>query len=288
MPIEDLLAGLWARRLRVVLVAALFFLAGAAVVLTWPRSHVAAAMVAPAETTGIATSTLLSPTLQMGGLLDQRPTGNFAIYLAALRSTEAVAMLAAETALLAHLTDRRGALPLGGVRRAFGLRIEADVDDLRSWLERNLAVTQTLGAVTWTLALVHPDREAALDALRRLHAFAEAKVRADLEQIARRRIAALEARLAREPDLYIRQSLYELLAQSQRASVVAMADEAVAARLVSAPSVGIRPSLPNRPLLLLLLLVAAPLTAVTLAASSVLLGATRRPRAMVAHPEAAE
>jgi hypothetical protein len=278
MPIEELLAGIWARRLRVVLVAALFLVAGAAVILTWPRHFVAEAVVAPAETTGIATSTLLAPTLQMGGLLDQRPIGNFAIYLGALRSAEAASMLAAETALLAHLDDRRAAFPGGEIRQLLGAGRAADLDDIRGWLERNLAVTQTLGAVTWTIALAHPDRDAALDALRRLHAFAEAKVRADLEQMARRRVAALEGRLAREPDLYIRQSLYELLAASQRAGVVATADEAVAARLVSAPSVGIRPSLPNRPLLLLLLLVAAPMAALALVAAGVLAGAARRPR----------
>lgn len=284
MPMEELLAGIWARRLRVVLAALLLFVAGAAAILAWPRSYVAEAVVAPAETTGIATSTLLSPAPSVGGLLDPRPTGNFAVYLGALRSAEAAAMLAAETDLLAHLTARRAASPGGDIRALLGLRIEADLDDLRGWLERNLAVTQTLGAVTWTLALAHPDREAALVALRRLHGFAEAKVRADLEELARRRVTALEARLHREPDLYIRQSLYELLAQSQRAGVVAAADEAVAARLVSAPSVGLRPVLPNRPLLLLLLAVAAPLAALALVAAGVLLRAGRRaplPRALL-------
>lgn len=270
MPIEDLLAGLWARRWRALLLALLLFAAGAAAILAAPRSHVAEAMVAPAETTGIATSSLLAPSVQFGGLLDPRPTGNFAIYLGALRSVEAAAVLARDTALLAWLAERRAAGPGGVLRASLGLRLEADLDDLRAWLDRNLAVTQTLGAVTWTVALAHPDRDAALDALQRLHAFAEAKVRADLEQLARRRVAALEARLAREPDLYIRQSLYEILAQSQRAALVAAADEAVAARLVSAPSVGLRPVLPNRALLLLLLAVAAPLAACALVAAMVL------------------
>ena len=284
MPIEELLAGIWARRLRVALMAALLFALGAAAILAWPRSHVAEAVVAPAETTGIATSSLLAPALPLGGLLDPRPTGNFAVYLAALRSNEAAEMLARDTALLAWLTERRAAPPGGALREPLGLRVEADLDDLRAWLERNLAVTQTLGAVTWTVALAHPDRDAALDALQRLHAFAEAKVRADLEQMARRRVAALEARLARESDLYIRQSLYELLAQSQRAGVVAAADEAIAARLVSAPSVGLRPVLPNRPLLLALLLVASPLAALALAAAAVLRAPPHPRRRLVAEP----
>jgi hypothetical protein len=287
MGTEELLFGLWARRGRIALVAALLFALGAAAVLGWPRRYVAEAVVAPAETTGIATSSLLSPAAPIGGLLDPRPTGNFAVYLGALRSAEAAGLLAAETELLARLTADRAEGAGGLLRGLLGLRMEADLDDLRDWLERSLAVTQTLGAVTWTLALAHRDREAALDALQRLHGFAEAKVRADLEELARRRVAALEARLNREPDLYIRQSLYELLAQSQRAGVVAAADEAVAARLVSAPTVGIRPSLPNRPLLLALLLVAAPLASLALAAAGLLLGAARR-TAFRALPEPAE
>lgn len=279
MAMEDLLAGIWARRLRVAWLALLFLLGGGGLILVWPRAYVAEAVVAPAETTGMATSTLLAPALQMSGLLDQRPSGNFAIYLGALRSAEAAAMLAAETLLLRHLDERGRAWPNGAIRPlldpVLGPARQADLDDVRSWLERHLAVTQTLGAVTWTIALTHPDRDAALDALRRLHAFAEAKVRADLEQMARRRIAALEGRLAREPDLYIRQSLYELLAASQRAGVVAMADETVAARLVSAPSVPLRPNLPNRPLLLLLLLVAAPMAALAVVTAGVLHGPRR-------------
>jgi hypothetical protein len=278
MPIEDLFTALWARRWRVALLALALFGAGAATVLLWPRSYLAEAVVAPAETTGIATSTLLSPVPAMPGLLDTRPTGNFAVYLGALRSGEAAAMLATETGLLGWIEARRAEGPPGALRAALGLDRPADLDDLRNWLERGLAVTQNLGAVTWTLAIAHPDREQALALLRRLHAFAEAKVRADLEELSRRRVAALEARLLREPDVYIRQSLYELLAQSQRAGVVAAADEAVAARLVSAPSVGVRPALPNRPLLLLMLLVAAPLAALALVAAAVLLGAPRRPR----------
>jgi hypothetical protein len=271
MPLEQLLGRIIALRLRVLLLAALTLGAGGATIVMWPRQYLAEAIVAPAETTGIATSTLLSSASTVSGLLDTRPTGNFAIYLGALRSAEAAAMLVRETRLLALITEQRGSGPGGLVREALGLRIEADLDDARGWLERNLALTQTLGALTWGLALPHRDRDFALDALRRLHAFAEAKVRTDLEEMARRRVAALEARLAREPDLYIRQSLYELLAQSQRAGVVVAADEAVAARLVSAPMVELRPSLPNRPLLLLLLLVAAPMAATALVGAGVLL-----------------
>lgn len=287
MPIEELLRGVWFRRGRVLLLTALFLTAGAATILSWPRSYVAEAVVAPAETTGMATSALLSPTPMLGSMFDPRPTGNFAIYLGALRSAEAATLLERETGLLAHLTERREAWPGGDLRRLLGLRVEADGDDLRDWLERNLAVTQTLGAVTWTLALPHHDRDMALDALRRLHAFAEGKVRADLSDLSRRRVAALEARLAREPDLYIRQSLYELLAQHQRAGVVVAADEVVAARLVQAPMVELRPSLPNRPLLLLLLTVAAPMAAVALVAAGVLLGSPA-PRLPLGRLEPAE
>lgn len=260
MPLDLLLRGVWDRRWRVVLATLLVYAALAGILFQVPRRHVAQAVVAPAETTSIATSTLLSPVpLFGGGLLDDRPTGNFAVYLDALRSPEAAAMLARDTGLLAHLTARRAGPPFGWLRQALGLRIEADLDDAQDWLERNFAATQNIATVTVTLTLAHPDRAAALDALRRLHALAEAKVRGDLGDLARRRIAAIEARLAVERDLYLRNALYELLGQQQRGALVVAADEAVAARLVSAPMVELRPSLPNRPLLLLLLAVAAPL-----------------------------
>jgi hypothetical protein len=254
MPLEALARAVWMWRSRVLAGALLLFLAAAAVVLGWPRQYVAAAVVAPAETTGIATSSLLSPVPALPGLLDPRPAGNFAVYLGALRSAEAAAMLAEETPLLARLTERRASGPGGLLRRLTGGREEADLDDLKAWLERGLSVSQSIVSVTWTLSLAHEDRELALELLRRLHVFAEAKVRADLADLARRRIVVLEARLAQERDLYLRQALFELLAQQQRAALVVEADEAVAARLVSAPGVELRPSLPNRVLLLALLL----------------------------------
>lgn len=276
MPLEEVLRGVLERRWRVALAALLVFALGAALILSWPRSYVAQAVVAPAETTGIATSTLLSPVpILPGGLLDTRSSGNFAVYLDALRSPEAAAMLARETGLLDHLTALRGAGPLGALRRTLGLRIQADLDDAQAWLERQLGVTQGVATVTFTLTLAHRDREAALDALVRLHALAEAKVRADLAGMARRRIAAIEARLATERDLYLRNALYDLLGQQQRAALVVAADEAVAARLVSAPMVEIRPSLPNRPLLLALLAVAAPLLALVWVGGAMLLAGPR-------------
>jgi hypothetical protein len=161
----------------------------------------------------------------------------------------------------------------------------ADADDVLAWLERNLSVTQSLASVTWTLELAHGDPALALDMLRRLHGFAESKVRADLAEQAARRVAALERRLARESDIFLRTRLAELLAQQQRAGLVVAADEAVAARLVSAPMVEARPSLPNRSLLLGLLALAVPLAVLMAGASLLLL--RHDPVAMVAAAAAA-
>lgn len=278
MPLELLLWGIWTRRWRVVLATLLLYGALAGILFQMPRRHVAQAVVAPAETTSIATSTLLSPVpLFGGGLLDDRPTGNFAVYLDALRAPEAAAMLARDTGLLEHLAARRAAPPFGWLRQQLGLRMEADLDDAQDWLDRNFAATQNIATVTVTLTLAHPDRAAALDALQRLHALAEAKVRGDLADLARRRIAAIEARLAVERDLYLRNALYELLGQQQRGALVVAADEAVAARLVSAPMVEQRPSLPNRPLLLLLFAVAAPLAVLAGTMTVVLVQGTTAP-----------
>ena len=262
MPLDQLLHGVWMRRWPMALAAALIFALGAALILSWPRQYVAQAMVAPAETTGVATSTLISPLpMFQGGLLDSRPGGNFAVYLDALRSPEAAAMLARDTGLLASLTGRRDAGVMGALRRAFGWRIAADLDDAETWLDQHFAATQGIATTTVTLSLQHRDRAAALDALQRLHALGEAKVRADLMDQARRRMQAIEARLGQEGDLFQRTALYDLLAAQQRIALVVAADEAVAARMVSLPMVEIHPSLPNRPLLLLLLALAAPLAA---------------------------
>lgn len=267
MTLPALIRALLARRRGIALVTLALLAGGATLILLWPRSYLAQATVAPAETTAIATSTLLAPApLATGGLLDPRPGGNYAVYLSTLRGVEAAAVIVRDTALLSYLTARRADGALGLVRRVFGLRIEADLDDAATWIDRNLAVTQDLTSITWTLGLVHRDRAQALDILERLHAFAEAKVRADIAILAERRAAALERRIARETDLHQRAMLYDLLGQAQRALLVAEADTAVAARLVDPPSVEIRPSLPNRPLLLLLLAVAAPM--------ATLLGAT--------------
>ena len=273
MPLELLLLGVWRLRWRIASAASALLVLGAALILLWPRQYVAEAVVAPAETTGLAASTLIQGGLVMpGGLLDTRAGGNFAIYLASLRSAEAVAMLARDTGILADLTEQKRNGLTGRLRSLVGFPPPpADLDDLDRWLDRNLAVTQSLATVTTSLSLPHPDRAAALDMLSRLHAFGERRVRDSLEDLARRRVAALEARLAAERDIFMRNPMYELLAQHQRAGVIAAADEAVAARLVSAPSVGLSPALPNRPLLLVLLGVTVPLACLLLAACRVLL-----------------
>jgi uncharacterized protein involved in exopolysaccharide biosynthesis len=272
MTLDELLRGLW-RRARWIALAALLLYGGAATIIwNWPRNYVASAIVAPAETTGIATSALLMPApFLQPSLLDQRPGGNFAVYLAALRAPEAAEALVRETSLMAELEARRAAWPFGPIRRALGLRMAADADDVLTFLERNFAATPSLTSVTWTLELVHRDRATALEALRCLHAVAEGRVRQTLAELAQRRIVALEARLRTEPDLFIRNTLYDLLAQQQRAALVIAADEAAAARLVSVPVVEIRPSVPNRPLLLILLAIAIPGAVMLFAACRLLL-----------------
>lgn len=271
MPLPLLLMGLWAWRARLALVLLLLWVGGAAAILLWPRGHVARAQVAPAETTAFAISALLSPqALSQSQVQDTRPGGNFAVYLAALRSPEAARMLTTETPLLQALERTRQDSPLAGLRAALGLNRALDADDVLAWLERYLSVSQNLGSITWSLELTHADPGLALQALVTLHNYAEAKVRADLADQAARRVAALEARLSGESDVFLRNSLYDLLAQQQRAGLVVAADEAVAARLIAVPMVEARPSRPNRPLLLGLWLLVVPV-AVLMGAAGLLL-----------------
>jgi hypothetical protein len=282
MPLPLLLMGLWAWRARLALILLLLWVGGAAAILLWPRGHVARAQVAPAETTAFAISSLLSAhPLALGQGLDTRPGGNFAIYLAALRSPEAARILTTETPLLQALERRRQDSPLAGLRASLGLNRALDADDVLAWLQRYLSVSQNLGSITWSLELTHADPGLALQALISLHRFAEAKVRADLADQAARRVAALEARLAGESDVFLRNSLYDLLAQQQRAGLVVAADEAVAARLIAAPMVEARPSRPNLPLLLGLWLLVVPLTVLMGAAGLILARSAFRDAALV-------
>ena len=276
MALEALIRGIWNWRWRLLLAALLLYASLAMLVWFWPRSFVAQMVLAPAETTGMATSTLLTPVpMLQPALLDSRPGGNFGVYLGALRSMEAARMLAAQTPILAQMTERRGSGLPGRLRRLFDLRIAADADDVQNYLENALSPTQDGGTVSWTVELPWYDRLLALDMLERLHRFGEAKVRADLANMARRRITLLQAAIAAERDAFARNTLYDLLAQHERAALVMLADEAVAARLVSAPMVELRASVPNRPLLLVLLAVVVPIFCMVLAACLLLLRAGR-------------
>ena len=282
MPLPLLLMGLWAWRARLALILLLLWVGGAAAILLWPRGHVARAQVAPAETTSFAISALLSPqALGQSQAQDTRPGGNFAVYLAALRSPEAARMLTTETALLQVMEHRRRDSPLAGVSAFLGLNRALDADDVLAWLEQYLSVSQNLGSITWSLELTHSDPGLALQALISLHRFAEAKVRADLADQAARRVAALEARLSGESDVFLRNSLYDLLAQQQRAGLVVAADEAVAARLIAAPMVEARASRPNRPLLLGLWLLVVPVAVLMGAAGLILARRSFRDAALV-------
>jgi len=282
MPLPLLLMGLWAWRARLALILLLLWVGGAAAILLWPRGHVARAQVAPAETTSFAISSLLaSHPLALGQGLDTRPGGNFAIYLAALRSPEAARMLTTETPLLQALERTHQDSPLAWLRASLGLNRALDADDVLAWLQRYLSVNHNLGSITWSLELIHGDPGLALQALISLHRFAEAKVRADLADQAARRVAALEARLSGESDVFLRNSLYDLLAQQQRAGLVVAADEAVAARLIAVPMVEARPSRPNRPLLLGLWLLVVPLAVLMGAASLLLMRSSFRDAALV-------
>lgn len=282
MPLPLLLMGLWAWRARLALILLLLWVGGAAAILLWPRGYLARAQVAPAETTSFAISALLSPqALSQSQAQDARPSGNFAVYLAALRSPEAARMLTTETTLLQAMERQRQASTLAVLRAWLGFNRALDADDVLAWLERYLSVSQNLGSITWALELTHADPALALHALNSLHRFAEAKVRADLAYQAARRVTALEARLQGESDVFLRNSLYDLLAQQQRAGLVVAADEAVAARLIAAPMVEARASRPNRSLLLPLWLMVVPLAVLTGAAGLLLMQRSFRDAALV-------
>lgn len=278
MTSDALLAGLWRQRLGVLAGALALWFAAMGGLLLVPRAHVARAVVAPAETTGIAASSLLSPLPLVGsGLLDQRPAGNFAVYLGALRAREAAAVLRRETDLARRLAADRAEGAAARLLAALGLAgPEVLDDDLMGWIARNTSATQSPASVVWIIEARHPDPALALAVLKSLHAAAEARVREEMQAMVARRLAFLTERAAREPDIAARQSLYGLIAETHRHEAVLASDPAVAARIVSAPAVEDRPSVPNR---MLLAALAAPAAALaSLGFWAVLLLARRRAR----------
>ena len=262
------------------------------IVLNLQQRYVARATVAPLETTNIATSTLLSSgPLFQAGLLDNKPSGNFAVYLGAMRSREAATMLLRDTPLGADLLARMNeSIPGRTVRFITCLLFDlcnepvVTVDTAMGWLERNVSVGQSPVNITWQVEVQHRDRALALDILRRLHGFAEDKVRSELREMLGRRLTVLQARADAEPDGFLRNTLYDLIAQQQRAQMVVEADQAVAALLVSRPDVETEPSQPNRTLLLMLLLPATLMLSVGGASALVLLRGPLRDPAPAAEP----
>lgn len=266
MTSDALLTGLWRHRAGVAFGALALWLAAVGAILLVPRAHVAQAVVAPAETTGIAASTLLSPLPQIGaGLIEQRPSGNFAVYLGALRGREAATVLRRDTDLAVRLGAERTESTIARALGTLGLgSAEVLDDDLMAWLRRNTSATQNPASVLWTIEARHPDPALALAVLTALHAAAEARVREEMQAMVARRLAFLTERAAREPDLGVRQALYGLIAEAHRHAAVLAADTAVAARIVSAPAVEDRPSVPNRLLLAALAVPAAVFTSLGL------------------------
>ncbi len=276
--IGDLAQGLLAWRGRLLSAMLVLYLAGAVLIVLWPRQYVATIIVAPAETAAIATSQILtSGSLLGGGLLDPRPGGNFAVYLAVLRSADAAEMLMQHD-LARDMQTRRAQKFSAVLRDLLGGSAELSRDDVQRFLEQSVIVTSARQTITWTIDLVYPDRAIALSALQHLHAFAEAQVRTGLRDTVARRMRVLQTQLETETDLFQRQALYDLLAQQQRFSMVLTADETVAARVAASAAVEDSPSRPNRTLLLMLL---APGVAMLIIASAALLIVRRRVRSHV-------
>ncbi len=219
-----------------------------AIIVLVPQSYRAQALIVPAETTGIAASSLLAPLASVSPpLLDQKPSGNFAVYLGALRAREMAIAVRRETWLEAALEVEKSQSWTQKILRLFGFTPRLfDDDEILSWLENNSSATPLPNSIIWRLEVRHRDPALALAILQTLHATAEARVRDEMAAMVARRISWLSERATSEQDQIIRNTLYDMLGQAYRHSLILAADNAVAARIVSAPSVEDRPSIPNR------------------------------------------
>lgn len=218
------------------------------VIFSIPQSYRAQALVVPAETTGIAASSLLTPLAPIySSVLDSKPTGNFAVYLGALRAREMASALRSQTSLPEVLQLESLLTSIKRLIPSLEIGAEAvDDDEIMRWLEANTSATPQPNSIIWQIEVRHRDPTLALSVLKTVHATAEARVRDEMASMVARRIAWLQDRAASETDQAIRTTLYEMLAQAYRHSAILAADDAVAARIVSAPAVEDRPSVPNR------------------------------------------
>jgi hypothetical protein len=158
MTSDALLTGLWRHHVGVAYGALVLWLAAVAVILLVPRAHVAQGSVAPAGTTGIPPSSLLSPLPQLGsGLIEQRPSGNFAVYLGALRGRETATVLRRAPDLADRRAAERAKDPFSrALARLASGGDEILDDDLMAWLRRNTSATQNPDSVLWTIEARHP------------------------------------------------------------------------------------------------------------------------------------
>lgn len=241
-----------------------FWLVAASLIVMTPQSYRAKTIIVPAETTGVAVSHILSTPPFFGQtFFDTKPSGNFAVYLGALRTRE-IAQAVRRNTQLAHVLGAEATESwLGRLYQALGLKIALpDDDEILNWLEKNTFTIQLPNSILWQIEVRHVDPEIALSILKTMHETAEARVRDEIVSMISRRLSWLIDRAATEADAIIRTSLYDLIAQANRHSAILASDTAVAARLVSLPAVEQRPTVPNRIFLLSFSLVGALITSV--------------------------
>lgn len=202
----------------------------------------------PAETTAISVSSLLSPfPFAPQNMLDPKPTGNFAVYLAALRAREAANVLLNYSQLPNALYTKQKQNFFLKFAETIGLiDLQINEDNVLKWLERNTSITLHPSNTVWIIEVRHQNPKVALEILTLIHQTAERRVREEMENMVARRISWLNERVAAEPDSTIRSTLYDLIGQAQKHAAILASDSAIAARLVSAPAVENQPSHPNR------------------------------------------
>lgn len=244
---------------KISLTTILIWLISAIIILIYPSSYRAHTLVVPAETTGIAISSILAPNLTLSPtFIDPKPSGNFAVYLGALRTREMATALRLNTSLADALTAEARAAWLGRLREGLGFPITPPDDDaILAWLEKNTSATPLPNSILWQIEVRHPSPTMALSVLQTLHATAESRVRDEIAALLSRRLIWLMDRAGTEADSLARAALYDLISQANRHSAIVSADTNVAARVVSAPAVESQPTVPNKPFLLAIAIIPA-------------------------------
>jgi len=237
----------WLRALRhwriAVSVFCLVLAAAIGGILYLPRGYTAIMTVAPADTSSVSTSALMSEQVRViGGVFSfDKPTGEFAIYLANYRSRELAG------ALLKEFGGEIAAPPFAQSEPRWGEEPRpVSADSVALWLKTSMTHEPHVTLPTYELRLRHSDPAVAARVLAAAHRISVDMTMESVTGLVAGRKRYLSDRLETERDTAVRGMLLNLIDRQERFSMLLASDENGPIRMISAPHTPPWPTSPRR------------------------------------------